>query len=681
MDIDEDRYDDAIAEQLRQEHEYDGDLDPDQPIPDTFESTVERFPDRPAQKYKGGIYDRSLAAVGAIDPAPDGGYATLTYEEMADVVRKLAVGFRSLGVGSGDRVGIFAGTRMEWAQSDFALLATGGIVTTVYKSSSPQQVQYLLDDPGAMGVVVRDQELLERVLEVYDAVDLRFAVVMDEIDDRYRERDGIYTLGTVYEEGAKRYEESVYESMVEDVDAEDLATLVYTSGTTGRPKGVRLTHRNLQSLNVQGMKRVGPRPGRPDDAATVDETTQTVSYLPLAHIFERTVGSYLLFSAGACVAYAESVDTLTEDFQAIQPTMATSVPRVYEKIYDAIRKDARETTVAGLDVGERIFEWAAEVGRRYERESAPPLGLRARMFLADKLVFSDVRDALGGNIEMLVSGGGTLSKELCTLYHGMGLPIYEGYGLTETAAGTTFNTPENYKSGTIGIPIADVDLRIDRSVVPEGQFDDALGEFGELLVKGPNVTDGYWNMPEKTDEAFTDDGYFRTGDIVQWRPDGYLVFRERSKQILVLSTGKNVAPSPIEDGFSESEVVEQCMVIGDGEKFVGALVVPGFDHLRTVLRDEGVEPPADDAALIEHDRVRELVAAEVERINEGFEPHERIKQFGLVPEEWTEENEMLTPSKKKKRRDILDEYHELVADIYREEAGDDATSPDPEPAE
>jgi long-chain acyl-CoA synthetase len=250
--------------------------------------------------------------------------------------------------------------------------------------------------------------------------------------------------------------------------------------------------------------------------------------------------------------------------------------------------------------------------------------------------------------------------------------------MTEAAPVVSVNTPEAYTLGTIGIPVAGTDIRIDESVVPEGKVDDAIGQFGELLVKGPQVFDGYWNMPEKTEESFTEDGYFRTGDVVQRRPDGHIVFQERSKQILVLSTGQNVAPQPIENNFTDSEVVEQCMVIGDDEKFTAALMVPAFDRVRQVAAEEGVELPGDDRALCRNERVREMVQSEIDRVNETFEHHEKIKKFRLVPEEWTEDNGFLTPTLKKKRRRILDEYDYLVAEIYAQSERTDAEA---EPAE
>jgi long-chain acyl-CoA synthetase len=674
-------------------------------IPRLFEESAERHENRPAQQYKGGVYDRSLAGT-AFPAAADGQFRSVSYDEMREIVRWLAAGFRDLGVDVGDRVAIFADTRLEWAQSDFGLLAAGAVVTTVYRGSSPSQVEYLLDDPDASGVVVEDPELLERVVSVQDGLDLEFAVVMDELGDGSAGGEAVtggaiaeeadfevLTLGGLYEAGREAFDPDEYESWLDSQDPEDLATLIYTSGTTGKPKGVRLTHWNFRANVNQVRKRFGPRPDKAANGVPgIDEESVTVSYLPLAHVFERLSGHFLMFASGATVAYAESPDTLKEDFQLVEPTTGTSVPRVYEKMYDAIREQAESSSVS-----ETLFSWATDVGREYFEAEDPGPALRVKRAVADKLVFRKVRNGLGGNIDHLISGGGSLSPDLCALYHGMGLPILEGYGLTETAPVVTVNLPEEPKVGTIGPPVVDEEVRVDDSVVGEETFADSEaqraseqssglrprdpeGEVGELLVKGPNVTEGYWNMPDATERAFTDDvpareasgksedessgSWFRTGDIVEIRPDGYVEFRERAKELLVLSTGKNVAPGPIEDAFAASDVVEQCAVLGDGHKFVSALLVPNFEEVRRRADRQGIDLPDADRELARDDRVREWMDEEVERINERFESYEQIKQYRLVGEEFTEDNDLLTPTMKKKRRNILDRFADEIGEIY-----------------
>jgi len=622
-----------------------------------FEETAARNAERRAQQYKGGVYDRSMAGV-AYPAALADGWESITYEEMREVVQRLAAGFREIGLDPGGRVGLYAETRMEWAQCDFALLAAGGVVTTVYRSSSDSQVAYLLNDPDATGVIVENEACLKRVYENDEDIDLDFHVVMDDAG-RFGDHQDVYTLGEVYELGEELSDEGTDDGWLAERSGDDLASLVYTSGTTGQPKGVRLTHRNICANVEQVYRRYGPRDDKPREKAIGPHTT-TVSFLPLAHVFERLAGHFLIFAAGGTVAYAESVDTLKADFQAVEPTAATSVPRVYEKMYDAIREQAQASSIK-----ERIFEWAVGVSRAYHRAADPGVRLSARYKLADKLVFADVREALGGNLDFMVSGGGTLSAELAALYHGMGIPIYEGYGLTEAAPVVTSNPPTDPRIGTIGPLVADVEARLDTDI--DAEFD-CEGEVGELLVKGPNVTDGYWNRPEETADAFTADGYFRTGDIAERRPDDYYVFHERTKQLIVLSTGRNIAPGPIEERFGDINLIEQVMVLGSDRKFVGALVVPDVDAIKWFAESEGVSVPDSDEAICESEAARDLVGQEIERVNQHFEEHERIKKFRLVPEEFTQENGLLTPTMKKKRRDIRDAHADEIADMYGEKA-------------
>ncbi|TKX55773.1 long-chain fatty acid--CoA ligase [Halorubrum sp. SP3] len=673
-------------------------------LPRTFERTAERHADRIAQRYKGGIHDRSLVTDGVVPQAPAGEYADLTYAEMRDIVRNLAAGLRDLGVDGDTRVAMYSQTRMEWAQTDFAALAAGAVVTTVYASSSPSQLRYLLADPEATVVVAEDREMLEDVLAVRGDLDheLNAIVTLDDVDTDGRAAeaadgegalDDVYTLGEVHGRGAAAFDEAAYEGWIDAAEVDDLASLIYTSGTTGKPKGVRLTHANFRDNVSQCYRRFADRPDRDPDVPGISAETTTLSFLPLAHVFERMAGHYMMFAAGATVAYAESPDTLREDFGLVRPTTTTSVPRVYEKLYDAIREQAAESPVR-----ERVFEWAVGVGRAHHEADDPGTLLDAKRAVADRLVFSSVREAIGGNVDFFISGGGSLSAELCALYHAMDLPILEGYGLTETSPVVSVNPPEDPKVGTIGPPVVDTEIAIDGAVVGE-EVADLAGDVGELLVRGPQVTDGYWNRPDATAEAFVDaddlpddavtagtppdervgsgdvdpdaeaaatEPWFRTGDIVQLRPDGYVAFRERAKQLLVLSTGKNVAPGPIEDRFAANEFVEQCVVIGDGRKFVSALLVPNVERIDAWADANGIDLPAERAAICRDDRVRERIQAEVDRVNEAFEPYEQIKQFRLVEEEFSEENDLLTPTMKKKRRNILDRFGDEVEMIYEE---------------
>jgi long-chain acyl-CoA synthetase len=645
------------ADWRRAEEQYTDEVIDDDTIPRMFEAAASRYANNEAQWYKGGIYDRSLAD-GIVPAAPNGQYAALTYAEMQNVVQNLAAGFRELGLDTGDRVGLFAGTRMEWAQCDLGILSAGGVVTTVYTESSPRQVRYLLDDPDADGVVVENAELLDRVLEVEEDLDLEFIVVIDRFNG-HEDREDILSLADLYRMGADAFAVDAYESWLSERTLDDLASLIYTSGTTGQPKGVQLTHRNFRANVNQCRKRFGPRPAKSDEVPRLDESDRSLSFLPLAHVFERLAGSFLMFASGATVAYAESAQTVSEDIKVVRPTVATSVPRVYERIFDSMREQAPDS-----GIGKSIFEGSLEIARDYATTETPGVGLKIKHAIAGRLVFSSVKEQMGGNIDFFVSGGGSLSKRLAEMFEGMGLPILEGYGLTETAPVVSTNPPEDIRPGTLGPPLVGIETKLDGGVVIEDQRKKATGAIGELLVKGANVTQGYWNRPEATEDAFTEDGWFRTGDIIEQTSDGYLVYHDRLKQILVLDTGKNVAPGPIEDGFATTEKVDQVMVMGDDQKFISALFVPNFEAIERCAEKEDVSLPADEWAICRDDAVREWVQEEVEEVNRQFEKHEQIKAFRLVPEEWTPENDMLTPSMKLKRRNILDRYDGEVDAIY-----------------
>jgi long-chain acyl-CoA synthetase len=370
---------------------------------------------------------------------------------------------------------------------------------------------------------------------------------------------------------------------------------------------------------------------------------------------------------------------------------------VYERIFNRMRTQAQSGPLSGLT--KRIFEWSLGVARQHARADDPGRRLRVKHALADRLVYSTVKDEMGGRLECMVSGGGSLSEDLARLFKGMGVPILEGYGLTETSPVVSVNTPDDVRPGTLGPPLEGVEIAFDESPSVGTGHIDAKGRVGELLVRGDNVSDGYWNQPGATKRAFTDavpssehavesidasgqtedqttetgegqqtdDGqWFRTGDLIEQTPDGFLVFHERLKQLFVLTTGKNVAPGPIEDRFATSDRIQQIMVVGDDEKFVGALVVPDFERLATWAQERGYELPENRELLIEDERVNAWVGAEIDQVNENLERIEQIKQFALVPEEWSSENDMLTPSMKKKRRNILDSYDDLVTEIYEE---------------
>ncbi|MXR52796.1 AMP-binding protein [Halovenus sp. WSH3] len=641
---------------LQAEREYDSAVLGETTIPRLFFDAADRYADIDCQLYKGGVSERSLVTEGVVEAAPAGEYGALSFPAVADIVRNLAGGFRTLGVEAGDRVAIYADTRMEWAQADLGLMTAGAVVTTVYTESSPEQVRYLLTDPGATGVVVEDETLLSTLAAVEGETDVEFVVLLDEPTQQWDLDAELHTLGAVHGMG-REYDEETVEAWIDRQDWTELASLVYTSGTTGDPKGVKLTHENWRSCLNQVHRRIGPRPDKPAAMPKLEPGKRSIAFLPLAHAFERS-NHFQNFASGVTIGYAESTDTIAEDIKTLEPEFAAAVPRVYERIYNGIREQASESPAR-----KRVFEWAVETAQRYDRADDPGLVLEAKLAVADRLVFSSVRQALGGNIEMFISGGGSLSEDLARLYRAMGVTIIEGYGLTETAPGVSFNPPEEIHVGTMGPPLCEVDIDLDPDIVDQRTREQRPGEVGELLVKGPNIFEGYWEKPEQTERAF-DGEWFRTGDIVAREADDYLRFVDRRKNLLVLDTGKNVAPEPIEDEFSTSSRVDQIVVVGDDRKFVAALIVPNFEALRSWAEEEDLAVPRDRQAAVDDERVRAWIEEEVARINADLATHEQIKEFRLVAEEWTADNDLLTPSMKKKRRNIRDAYEEELADIY-----------------
>lgn len=592
-----------------------------------------------------------------LEQTPEEGYASISYERMGEIVRRLSYGFRELDVDLNDRVGLFADTRMEWALCDFALLGAGATVTTIYPESSPRQVKYLIEDSGSDGIVVENTNLFDTLREVEDQVDLDFIVTIDQVENTGELDTDVFDLEDLYERGSE-FDEGTRD-WIRGTDPEALASLVYTSGTMGQPKGVKLTHANFRANINQARRRFAPREDRDPEVPSLYPGMKTISFLPLAHVFERLAGHFLMFTSGINVAYAQSPVTLVNDIKKVNPNAVTSVPRIYEKVFERMSAEASNSSLR-----ESIFNWAREVGTDYAEADAPGLLDSLKHSVADMLVYRKLRNAFGGEIEFFVSGGGSLSKELSRIFNGMGLTILEGYGLTETAPVVSVNPPEKPEVGTLGIPLVDVDYKFDESVVPEEVAEKRDGRCGELLVKGPNVTAGYWQKPGETEKAFTEEGWFRTGDLIEETEDGYFVFVERLKQIIVLSTGKNVAPQPIESEFSTSKIVQQIMVLGDDQKYVSALVVPNAEEIERRRRHSDVNLPDDPEDLADHSTVREWVKEEIDRVNENLERHEKIKKFKIVSTEWTPENDLLTPSMKLKRRNIRDEYEAEIQSLY-----------------
>jgi long-chain acyl-CoA synthetase len=588
-----------------------------------FWSRVERSGDKPAQQFKHG-----------------GAWQTLTWREVGDIVRELALGLIVLGRGRGDTVALLSASRAEWVQADFAIFSAGCITVPVYPSYPPDLVAYVIRDSGARTVFVEDAAQLAKVLEARDKVpQLEHIVVMGGYEAAQPPKSVMTweTLRRTGRDNAEAYKATLAER-VTTTTPEDIASIVYTSGTTGPPKGVVQTHGNhVAALAASRM------------ATPVEEGWVHLLFLPLAHSFAR-LESFLGVAHGLTTAFAENLDKLRDNLPETRPHFICSVPRVFEKVYAGVLATAQ----AGSPLKRRIFDWAVTVGRdvsRHQQRGQPvPAGLELKRKVAHALVFSKLHARLGGRLQWAVSGGAPLSRDIAEFFHAAGILLLEGYGLTETCPALTFNRPDRYKFGSVGQALPGVELKI----APDG----------EILARGPNVaTRGYYKQPEATREVFEPDGWFHTGDIGRLDEDGFLFITDRKKDLIVTAGGMNVAPQNIENLLKADPFISQVMVHGDRRPYPVALITLNADELEKFAREQGVLT-TDPAALVQHPKVLERVARTVEEKNSNLQSYAKIKKFTILAADFTLEGGELTPTLKVKRRVVSDKYKKELEALY-----------------
>jgi long-chain acyl-CoA synthetase len=577
----------------------------------------------------------------------DGGrVVTTSGSELVDQVRDLSLGLAGLGLTRGTHVAILAESRPDWLISDLAILTAGAVTVPIYPTLPPEQVAFILRDAGAMLAIASTELQCRKILAVASAVpSLRAIVVLDPVAIDARETPvPVLTAGEVAAAGHKRMTDGwgvarEFQEAAAAVGPSDVATIIYTSGTTGDPKGVMLTHGNIVA-NLEGVAAVIPL--SPDDTA--------LSYLPLCHSFERTV-SYVYLVNGVSMVFAESIETLARDLRLVRPTVMTGVPRVFEKLHARILAKGQEAD--GLR--RRVFAWAAGVAERLGRAlsgGGRPAGLLAiEGRLADRLVFQKIRDGLGGRLRLAVSGSAPLRSEIGTFFLGLGLPIIEGYGLTETAPVLTVMPLDDIRFGTVGRPLPGVEIR-------------TAGD-GEILARGPNVMLGYYNRPADTYAALAG-GWFHTGDIGAIDADGYLTITDRKKELIVTSGGKKIAPRPIEEALRAHDFVAEAVLVGERRHFPSALIVADVDVLaRRLSLARPADRPAVEA-LLQRAEVLVLVQTAIDELNLGLAQFERIKRFSLLPAAFSIETGELTPTLKVKRRVVEEQYRALIDALYAE---------------
>ena len=575
----------------------------------------------------------------------EGGIDAVSGRDLVERVRDLSLGFASIGMARGDRVALLSESRPEWLLADFAILAGGGVTVPLYPTLSTEQVAFILRDAEAAFVVTSNATQLAKVTSVASSLPaLRGIVVMDGEDVSSRAGTlEILTLGDIAARGHKRVLDGwgvgrEFHDEARKIQPGDLATIIYTSGTTGEPKGVMLTHASLIA-NMAGVKQVLDL--NPGDTA--------LSFLPLAHAFERIV-AYIYMACGVSMIFAESIDTIARDLQLVKPTVMTGVPRVFEKLHARILTKGRD---AG-GVKRVIFDWAITVaemrGRLLPERRRLSLAQKIQSRLAERLVFGKVREGLGGRFRFVVSGSAALRADIGRFFYGLGLPILEGYGLTETAPVLCVTPIGAVRFGTVGPPLPNVELRI----APDG----------EILARGPNVMTGYYKRPDLTAEVMRD-GWFHTGDIGAQDADGYLAITDRKKELIVTSGGKKIAPQPIEASLRAHDLVAEAVLVGEKRHFAAVLLVPDLEQL---CRRIAMARPADDhatRAMLARPDVQSLYAQVVAGVNDRLAQFERIKKFAVLSREFTVHSGELTPTLKVRRKVVENTFSDVIEGMYQ----------------
>src|ERR1035438_1985077 len=556
------------------------------------------------------------------------GWVPISSHEIYRSVVGVAHAFESWGIRKGDRIAILSENRPEWTITDFAALALGAVTVPVYSTQTAEQTSYILNDSGARIIAVSTNHQLEKVSTVQPHTPIERVLVMDAVETAHAVQ-----MQSLMLQGPTDPDPE-FDARARSISPDDLATIIYTSGTTGTPKGVMLTHGNMASNIAYSMAAFGF--GNKEEVS--------LSFLPLSHVTARHVDFALLYR-GVALAYCPDIANLARALEEVQPNIFIAVPRVYEKIRQQVILKA-----TGFPK-DAIYRWTLSIGRAYRAETlagVQPKGVFWK--IADRLVFSKVRAGMGGKAEEFISGGAPLGRELAEWYADIGIPIHEGYGLTETSPVIAVNTPAAHKLGTVGKPLANVEVRI--------------ADDGEVLVRGPSIFKGYWNRPEETQAAFAD-GWFKTGDIGHLDSDGYLSITDRKKDLIKTSGGKFIAPQPIENSLKLNPLIGTAVVIGDRRKFAAVLISPHFPALEDWARANHVDF-ASRQTLVANSKVRALYEGIVEELNHNLARYEKMKGVLVVAEEFSAADGTMTHTFKVRRRGIEERYRELIDEMYAE---------------
>jgi long-chain acyl-CoA synthetase len=569
-----------------------------------------------------------------------GSWVGITGKQLLERVRNVALGLHQAGIRKGDKVAMLAESGPLWTISDYAILSNGAINVPIYPTQALQQVEYILRESEPQLLFISSARQVQRISHLLSKTpDLRI-VTFESVSGLEK----AISLDCLEASGARLAGEQpeLYERISSEVQPSDLASIIYTSGTTGEPKGVMLTHSNIVFNAIASGQFLG-----------VEPNNVALSFLPLSHIFERMV-LYLCLHFGVQINYAGGLETLASDLREVRPTLMSTVPRMLEKVYGRMQKAAAE----GGWLKRKLFDWALALARRSAKlsdcgEPLPPL-LELQIEIADRLVFTKLREAVGGRIKRMVSGGAALPPDIALVFSGAGIPVLQGYGLTETSPVIAVNTLKHNRIGSVGRKLPGIEVKI--------------AEDGEILTRGPHVFQGYFKKPDETCQAFVSDGtgggrWFKTGDIGHIDEDGFLFITDRKKDLIKTSAGKYVAPQLIENRLSESEFIEQAVVVGNDRKYVAALIVPDFERLRRWAKEHGIEV-GDGRELIEESRAIELIRSEVNRLTQDLADYEKVKQVAILPQGFSIEGGELTPTLKVRRRYVEQKYSQIIESLY-----------------
>lgn len=570
-----------------------------------------------------------------------GRYTPMSWNEMRSMVTKAGLGLMSLGVNPKDMVGIFSENCWQWIVADLASLSVGAANAPIYATNSGAEAAYIINDSGTKVLFVSDKEHLDRILAVRNRLSpLQYIITFDHTE---KTGEDILTLDELMQRGEAVKDKSGFNDRLNAIDPEDLATLIYTSGTTGMPKGVMLTHGNFVANLLQAYA----------SHSFISHADESLSLLPWSHSLGRTVSLYLMIHVGAVINLAESFATVLQNMQETRPTLMVSVPRLFEKLYSGIKAQADKAPA----LKKKLFEWALGVSDRavdylVQRKPLPP-AIKVQYDIAEALVYSKMRAALGlDRITVFISGGGPLAKDIDRFFNGIGVAVHNGYGLTETSPVTNVNRFDVFEFGSVGPALPDTHVK--------------TAEDGEILIKGPQVMKGYFNKPEDTKNVFTPDGWFMTGDIGRIDDRGCLYITDRKKDIIVTAGGKNIAPQNIENTLVSDLYIEQSVVIGEGRKYLSALIVPNFKELTGYAKKQGISFDSHED-LVKKPEIVSFYKEKLDTLMRDYARVEQIRKFTLLPQEFSIETGELTPTLKIKRKVVNTNFAKIIEGMYQED--------------